>query len=61
VDDRGWQPARFPHFGRIYLEVPRDTDRPSQFACGEPPAERRAQSVTSIGQHAANASQSLVA
>src|SRR6516225_2994142 len=43
------------HIGRIYLEVPRDTDRPGQFARCEPLAERCAQSVTGIRQHAAKA------
>src|SRR5262249_2401519 len=43
------------HIGRIYLEVPRDTDRPGQFARCEPLAERRAQTVTGIRPDAAKA------
>src|SRR5262245_18901911 len=43
------------HIGRVYLEVPRDTDCPNQFASREPLAERRAQPITGIRQDAAKA------
>src|SRR5437016_6352772 len=41
------------HIGRVYLEVPRNTDRPSKLASREPLAERRAQPTPGIRQHAA--------
>src|SRR6516165_2167695 len=44
-----------PHIGRVHLEVPRNTDRPSKFASCEPLTERRAQPITGIRQHAAKA------
>src|SRR6266481_8411255 len=43
------------HIGRVHLEVPRDTDCPGKFASCEPLAERRAQPITGIRQHAAKA------
>src|SRR2546423_6059662 len=42
-----------PYIGRVYLEVPRNTDRPSKLASREPLAERRAQPIPGIRQHAA--------
>src|SRR5215510_4937166 len=42
-----------PHISRVYLEVPRNTDRPSKLASREPLAERRAQPIPGIRQHAA--------
>src|SRR4029077_17415814 len=36
------------HIGRIYLQVPRDTDCPSKFASCEPLAERRSRPITGV-------------
>ena len=43
------------HIGRVNLEVPRNADRPGKLASREPLAERRAQPITGIRQHAAEA------
>src|SRR4029077_17943970 len=42
-----------PHIGGVSLEVPRNPDRPSKLASREPLAERRAQPIPGIRQHAA--------
>src|SRR5262249_21940343 len=42
-----------PHIRRINLEVPRNPNRPDQFARRKPLAERRAQPITGIRQDAA--------
>src|SRR5262249_59585793 len=47
------------HIGREYLEDPWDTDCPNQFASRDPLAKRRAQPITRLRQHAANASAGL--
>src|SRR5262245_28709216 len=44
-----------PHLGRVNLEMPRNADRPRQFASREPLTERRAQPITGVRQHAAEA------
>src|SRR6516164_3127643 len=43
------------HIGRIYLEVPRNADRPGKLAGRKPLAKRRTQPVTGIRQYAAKA------
>ena len=43
------------HIGRVYLEVPRDTDCPGKFAICEPLAKRRAQPITGVRSDAAKA------
>src|SRR6266481_6751782 len=50
----GYRPDHL-HIGRVHLEVPRDTDCSGKFASCEPLAERRAQPITGIRQHAAKA------
>src|SRR5262245_16117148 len=43
------------HADRVHLEVTRDADRPGKLASREPLAKRRAQPVTGIRQHTAEA------
>ena len=57
---RTWTAARSnrpdqPHADRIHLEVTRDADRLGKLASREPLAKRRAQRVTGIRQHTAEA------
>src|SRR5262249_2117508 len=44
-----------PHLGRVNLEMPRNADRPRQFASREPLTERRAKPIPGVRQHAAEA------
>src|SRR6266536_1999903 len=43
------------HADRVYLEVTRDADGPGKLASREPLAKRRAQPVTGVRQHTAEA------
>src|ERR1700745_323056 len=43
------------HVDRVHLQVTRDADRPSKIASREALAKRRAQSVTCIREHTAEA------
>src|SRR5580704_9645740 len=43
------------HIGRVHLEVPRNPDRPGQYACCERLAERSAHPITGVRQDAAKA------